>query len=221
MKLLEKSKINEDLNRERKNVVDSGIFLAKKIDTLRQDVLSLEKQRDDFIKGSQRKLEEALKELSDKKTYFETEIDIQEKKLAKLREPLDEEWSKLEKEKDAVIRIKKESEEYFTEVVSERISLQKQKAFVSELEGTVAENENTTYKLLQKIENDRRETKKILSETQILYDIKEAQLFEREQNLSTREKTLETGKKEISKEREIFNKEKKALEIKKSRWNKT
>lgn len=87
MKLLPRSQINERVNLERKNAIDSGVFIAKKIDALREEMLTLQKERDEFISGSQKVINESLVELQQKKDSLlkeVSELEIRKSKLSEL-----------------------------------------------------------------------------------------------------------------------------------------
>ena len=99
MKLLKKTEINERVNTERKNSIDAGVFLAKKIDALREEVLTLQKTRDEFIAGSQQVINDSLSSLQQKQDSLSKEIKELEVKRKELLKPLDDEWAKLTKEK--------------------------------------------------------------------------------------------------------------------------
>lgn len=221
MKLLEKRTINAGIQAERKSIIDSGVFLAKKVDTLREDLLSLEKQRADFIESSRKQLQEAIGDLKNEKSNLDFEVQEAIKRLAKLREPLDEEWNKLEQIKDEVIKTKLESETFFQAVVKERNELSKQKELVDILEKSATDYEHKTYQLLEKTEQDRRETKRFFEEAKQLKEIKEAELYVRELSLESKQKNLSEREEKLKKEKIEFNKEKKALSIKKQRYEKS
>ena len=99
MKLLSKKVINDRVQTERKNAIDAGVFLAKKVDALREEVLTLQKTRDDFITGSQQVINDSLSSLQQKQDSLSKEITELEVKRKELLKPLDEEWAKLNTEK--------------------------------------------------------------------------------------------------------------------------
>jgi hypothetical protein len=98
MKLLPKSKINEQVNAEKKANIDAGVFLARKIDALREEVLTLQKDRDIFISGSQQVINDSLSELFIKNDNLEKENRDLEWKRRELLKPLDDEWNTLDKD---------------------------------------------------------------------------------------------------------------------------
>lgn len=95
MKLLPQKEIDSKVNDQKKEKIDAGLFLARKIDALREELLELENERDLFIAGSQKTIDEALEEGLSKKNQLEITIrDLEEKRLELLK-PLDEEWTKV------------------------------------------------------------------------------------------------------------------------------
>lgn len=217
MKLLEKKTINQAVQAERKTAIDSGIFLATKVDKLREDLLNLEKQRADFIAGSRQELEDAIGDLKIQKNSLDFEVKEAIKRLAKLREPLDEEWKNLENLKEEVIKIKLESETYFQSLIRERADVYSEKEEVDSLLKQVSDDKHRSWKVLEQIEEDKRQTKKLLVEAQSLKDHKEAELYIKELSLESKEKNLKEREDKLKLERLELNKEKKLLSIKKQR----
>lgn len=96
MKLLTKSQIVVSNSQIKKSQIEEGVRIAKKIDLLREELLSLQKQRLDFIEGTkneivkrtekeQRELEKVLKE----KQKLESTILIYKDKISNLLKTLD------------------------------------------------------------------------------------------------------------------------------------
>ena len=95
MKLLKKTQINEQVNEEKRQNILAGVFLAKKVDALREEVLTLQKTRDEFIAGSQQVINDSLSSLQQKQDSLQKEIKELEVKRKELLKPLDEEWAKI------------------------------------------------------------------------------------------------------------------------------
>lgn len=108
MKLLPPKQLQSKINEQKKAEIDAGIFVARKVDALREEMLSLQKERDDFITGSQAVINYSLKELHNKKGSLEKEIKELEEKRRELLKPFDEEWGKVEKAKKEILNTKEE-----------------------------------------------------------------------------------------------------------------
>ena len=93
MRLLDKKTINTKLQTEKKQQIDEGVFIAKKIDALRENLAILEKQQADFIDGSKHELGKAIGGLIRQKEKLERDIKAQKEVKKKLQEPLDKEWT--------------------------------------------------------------------------------------------------------------------------------
>lgn len=122
MKLLPRSELNTRINAEKKATIDSGVFLAKKIDALREELLTLQKDRDIFISGSQKVINDSLRDLQQKQDSLSKEItglEIQRKELLK---PLDYKWKEVN---EVQIKVLKEKEENRRD--RERLNLDEEK----------------------------------------------------------------------------------------------
>ena len=63
MKLLPKSQVHAQVNEQRRQQIDEGMILAKKVDALRQTLAELEEQQRKFSEGTKRELERETQEL--------------------------------------------------------------------------------------------------------------------------------------------------------------
>ncbi len=108
MKLLDKKKILSESNAQKKEQIDEGVRIAKKVDILREELPRLEKQRADFLAGSQMELDKAIGSRIEKKATLDREIKVAGEELARLRKPLDDEWAKLSED---VVALHKEQEQ--------------------------------------------------------------------------------------------------------------
>lgn len=109
MKLLPKNELFAKVNTEKKAIIDGGIFLAKKIDALREEMLTLQKERDEFISGSQKIINESLVKLQQKQDSLFKEIKELEVKRRELLKPLNDEWAEVTKAKAHIVAQKEEN----------------------------------------------------------------------------------------------------------------
>lgn len=218
MKLLEKSQLNNLKQTEQKTIIDSGVALARKIDVLRVELLDMEKNRADFINGSRSELENAIKDLRTTKGILDSEITEQRKLLAKLREPLDEEWHKLSIGQTELSELYKKADAYFSEVVEERKVLQEKTKKVDSLLEISYKQKNESDKLIKESEIDRRKAKEVLTQSENIKDIYSVEKYNENIRLGDWDKNLKKREEKLNKEQELFNEEKKELEIKKNRW---
>ena len=109
MKLLPKIKINERVNEEKRQNILAGVFLAKKVDALREEVLTLQKTRDEFIAGSQQVINDSLSSLQQKQDSLSKEIKELEVKRKELLKPLDDKWAEVNELQEEFLRERKEN----------------------------------------------------------------------------------------------------------------
>lgn len=85
MKILKKQQINTQIAEARKQEIEQGLTLAKKVDTLRTELSNLQKQRLEYVEGMKAEMERQLQPLYDKKTYLQREIEVLEEVKNKLK----------------------------------------------------------------------------------------------------------------------------------------
>ena len=105
MKLLPKKAVNTQVQSAHKAMIDEGVLIAKKVDTLRQTLTSLESQHNQFIAGMKGELEQKLGGLQKLLSLKEIEVKELEEKRLKLIEPLDSAWHEV-RQKEEEVRIK-------------------------------------------------------------------------------------------------------------------
>jgi len=108
MRLLDKKTVNTVMAGQRKSQIDEGVVIARKIDALRQDLSSLEKQRDVFLSSATTALKDKTEKLNDEIFYKEKIVKELEEERKKLLEPLDIKWDEVAEEEDRLIAFKEE-----------------------------------------------------------------------------------------------------------------
>lgn len=103
MKLLPKKQVQTLVEDQRKNQIDEGVMLARKVDALREKLADLQKQHSLFVMGMEDNLQEKTGKLFERIQGLETEIKLLEVKKAELRKPLDLEWQKLKTDKESLV----------------------------------------------------------------------------------------------------------------------
>ena len=127
MRILSKTQISTDSAFIRKQQIDEGVAVAKKVDAMRQELANFQKQRTDFVEGSKQAIEEQLAPYLQKLEYLKREIHRLEKMREELRKPLDAEWEVLE---IAKIGLKKKQ----SELAQEAKDLSKREVYIDEKE---------------------------------------------------------------------------------------
>jgi len=95
MRLLPPQQLNTRLNEQKKSEAEAGMFLAKKVDALREQVSEAELEYEFVIKGIKSEEIRLFGEFATKKESLEKEISSLTVKRNELLEPLDAEWNKV------------------------------------------------------------------------------------------------------------------------------
>lgn len=98
MYLLKKSAIASELAQQKKQEIDQGLELARKVDALRIKLLDLERQEKEFIDGMRSRLKQSTGTLEAELAELNHQVEQAKLALAELKQPLDAEWSKVKVE---------------------------------------------------------------------------------------------------------------------------
>ena len=147
MKLLpKKSDIDKAKANERKQEIDSGIALAKKVDALREAKLQEEKSLREWREGSIRKVQEEIDSYIETMRSLKKQVDAAFEQRNKLLEPLNKEWEELNLEKLSL----KEKEAHILEserkLDDKRTLIEEERKKLSKVVSKSKENENETEK---------------------------------------------------------------------------
>lgn len=94
-KLLDKKLVNAELANQKKQQIDSGIMLAKKVDVVREMHQTEEQNLEIFRKETITRVQQEIDALIHKRDVVKKEIQEREKELKFLKIPLDAEWENL------------------------------------------------------------------------------------------------------------------------------
>ena len=163
MKLLQTKEINEKVNAEKKSLIDSGVFIARKVDALREEMLTLQKERHDFIENNQQVINDSLSKLYKEEDALKREIQDLQAKREELLKPLDQEWQKVE-----TIRNKQLAEEIKLaqldfDILEKQVSLEKLEADTNRRNELSIDKQNQVDKL-------KKEAKELVERQQEIYD---------------------------------------------------
>lgn len=136
MKLLPKRQITLVVAQERKQHIDEGVAIARKVDALRESLATLEKQHKDFLEQisleSQTKRDEAQAKLD----QLQREIGDLTESRQKLLEPLDKEWER-------VTAVRELNEQEKREIAVDRLVLQQAQSILEDRKKEVDESQRS------------------------------------------------------------------------------
>jgi len=158
MKLLPKKQdIDKTKADERKREIDSGMALAKSIDSLRETKLKEEKGLLEWRTNTLQKVQQEIDNLVYTRNHIEKQCDEATIKRNELLNPLNEEWAEVNKTKKDI-----ESEQ-------KQIEIQKEKLHTQEL--NIKENTEKLSNIIKRIKLKESQIDKQLSEISSLKDL--------------------------------------------------
>lgn len=150
LKLLEKRTVSAEMAQQRKQEIDKGVAIAKRVDALREAQSKEESNLESFRKGTIKKVASEIDEKIRESARLDSEIRLKKAKSAAILPSVEEQWEQIKEAKDLL-------EEEKTTSKRERVELQK--AIVLNIQ---RERENEEEK--QRIEVERKRSKEELEE---------------------------------------------------------
>jgi len=213
MQLLKKSEASREIKIERKQQIDEGVNIAKRVDSLRDTLQALETQYQNFAATKQESLKELLGGLEKEIITRRSEVEILEVRKSEALKPITAELAVLEEKRKISLETDnaladRESRiiEHERRIEEEKKEIEKAKVKISLELGKLAQKDEDTTKRFQESldlsqEITRKEAEsdeKIKAENKIIVDIK-AGLAVTERHLQIREKHLDTREDDINK----------------------
>lgn len=215
MQLLDKKTTSTLVATQKKNQIDEGVILAKKIDVLRKTYSELEAQHKKFIDASTVELTKRTQELNDEIGYKEKYIKELEERQAKLLEPLAIKWDEVEEAERELEQERKELLEKRKSLTSFEQELQEREKNLSLDEERNEDVKKQINKQVDKITETSLEVQNALlnvrqEETDTLLRLKEKEdsIVKKEVHVLSREKNVELREKILQKEEEEITNEK-------------
>lgn len=213
MRLLDKKTVNTVMAGQRKSQIDEGVTIARKIDALRQDLSSLEKQRDDFLSSSTTALKDKTEKLNDEIFYKEKIVRELEEQRKKLLEPLTIKWDEVAEEEDRLIAYKEELVSQEKILYSKEVEIEEKYRELSLEEERMEDLKQQINIQVDKVQNSSIQAQNILvsaldREVEIeakleakkkKIDDKEQEVLIRERNIVLRENIIKQNEDEIIK----------------------
>lgn len=203
MKLLPPKELNTKIAEQKKSEIDAGLFLAKKVDALREAVADAQKEHDDQLESIRQESEIFTIENAKEKGRILKEIEQLKEERRILRIPLDAEWSKVKKESEI-------NSEFSLSLIEREFNVKNDEKFITERFSEIAKKEeiltadqievSETFKKVTELE--RKAVEDAEKAKQIREDSK-TDAFEREKNLTKRENDV--SYREIDTENKLKN----------------
>lgn len=226
MKLLKKSVIANELAEQRKTQIDEGLSIARKVDTLRNTLASLQKQQADFLNGMQAELEKRTRHLLDEIATREQIVISLEERRQKLLIPLTAEWEKIKMAQREVLfdkelirkglekladKERKSEEKYAnSKVVLARVNVRERELL--KVYAKAEENTQQTETIKQKALEDKARIDKYVEEQNQILLTREAEIAVKERENIIEKDRLEVLSREIIKTKAQLEDQRKTLE---------
>ncbi len=201
MKILKKSEALTEANKQKQDQIDEGTAIATRVDTLRRTLADVQKQHEDYIAGMKAQLDKVINPLIVQRDGLLSEIDHAKAELARLRLPLDKEWSD--------VNLKRaELDDMERELVLKEQDLVKAEADIDVSRGEVFEDRNITAELVREAYKNVQDTHALKEEAEIMLTKAEAHKTEVERILEVRELDVLAKEKELGyRDRNLDNRE--------------
>jgi len=156
MKLLPPKEINTKIAEQKKTEIDAGLFLAKKIDALREDLADKQVEHDNAVAGLEKEFAEFSGEQAVRRETLTKEVDDLDERRKTLLLPLDEAWAEFHRQNDEL-------------VVSQNKVLQRE-YIANEKEASLTKQNEQITKLHNEAVQDKEEANKLLRHAESLHE---------------------------------------------------
>jgi hypothetical protein len=213
MKLLKKSTIQKDIAEQKRQQIDEGLTIARKVDALRLTLANLEGQHAKFIEGMKAELERQTGQLSKDVDNKRQEVAYLEAERLELIKPLTAEWEEVAKKSAEIEQIKSDLLVVSAETLKKEKVLENKTRLESEALNRIKVRERELIRVYDGVAQNLQDTERIKQETiteknrwDKYYDIKNAEFAEREKGITSYLFTLDKRKEQIEvEEKEIVN----------------
>lgn len=217
MKILKKNEVAVEEAKRRKEQIDEGLNLAKKIDALRETFAKEELHLNIFRKESVQIAQNQIDSLIKRKTELEKEVKNLEERRILSKAPLDlkTEWLKVKADKVKLGDLSTELLERETNSIAKEATLETKDRDLFNREEVIKEKENLTTRYLKEAETAWLDADKIKTSAEKLKDKvtkelkdKEQKLLSEEHSLALREVDLENALEQLEADRKEIENEK-------------
>jgi chromosome segregation ATPase len=211
MKLLKKSTIQSDLASQKKQQIDEGVAIARKVDELRLKLANLQVQEKAFLEGMQAEMEKKTGALGREIEARQEEIHILEAEKLELLKPLTAEWDLLSAKTAELEQVKVDLLRVSSDALNKEKRLEDKLKQESETLNRIKVRERELIKVYEdtsqvrtSIENIKEAVIKEKERWDKYYDGKNAELTKREKAITSYEFTLKKRQEELEiKEKEV------------------
>lgn len=213
MKLPTPRTIHQNISEERRRDIEQGIILARRLDTLRND-LSIEEKNFAIFKDAQTKgLQEEITNLGVKKNEIELEIERLERERQELLRPVTIKWEEVNKKEQELKDKENKLNDLKTQLTLKKQELDDREKWVSQEEERITKIKQEIYLLAERTSQSSLNAQAIFSEAKdkerevnLKVKKKEREMKQKLLGLEMREKKIEEREYQLElNEKEIIN----------------
>lgn len=198
VRLLSKHEIQRRKSEERRQEIEEGLKVARRVDALRETLASEETSLEQYRSSTLKAIQNDLQETADKKNSLLSEIAILERRRSQLQVPLDAAWSqaralreeaRLQLETNQVQAV--ELKTYEARLQQRSVEIQKEQEVISLQKDDIATEKLQASSLLEKANNVYERSVEQLRKFEHLQRQKEEEFSEIEKEIQAREKEIQ------------------------------
>lgn len=207
-RLLPKSELAIEKANEKRNEIDQGLALAKKVDSLRETAASEESKLAKFRSETLKVIKDDIDKLIIEKQALESNIESLNAQRIELMKPLTDAWDKVNAKEYELTEYALSLQNKFDKLSSEKKDFELKSEELDMEEQRITERERETIRLLAQADEDRdksaelvRQNSKILEDSKNFIEQANKNMLEREAQIAIREREIELESKKNAKEK--------------------
>lgn len=207
-RLLPKSELAIEKANEKRNEIDQGLVLAKKVDSLRETAASEESKLTKFRSETLKVIKDDIDKLIIEKQALESNIESLNAQRIELMKPLNDAWDKVNAKEHELTEYALSLQNKFDKLSSEKKDFELKSEELDMEEQRITERERETIRLLAQADEDRdksaelvRQNSKILEDSKNFIEQANKNMLEKEAQIAIREREIELESKKNAKEK--------------------
>lgn len=196
-RLLPKSELVKEKSIEKKNDIDQGLALARKIDTLRETAAQEESNLSKFRSESLFNIRNEIDDLIVRKGSLTNEIEALEAKRINLIKPLDVEWSKVRQKEIELTNYALELQERLDYLTQNQKDYQLKFEELELEEQRITDRERETIRLLAQANENKDKSTYLVRENSTILAKSIKEVNEREEEITRKKSEISVKEREI------------------------
>ncbi len=197
MKLLSRKTVINEAADQRRQAIDEGLQIARKVDKLRETLASLEKQHTDFLKGMEGELKSKAELLLNEIALRKLEIVQLDERRKALLEPLDKAWEQVKAQQGINIETRDILAKGLIKLADKEKKSQENYEESKKTKQRINVQERELLQVYEKAEQNKKDTEKIKEDALAKMVRVDKYIEEKTQEYSTKEAELKAKEREL------------------------